>query len=87
MLPEPALRAIQMLMASVREVVLNRGNPPVQYTGHRLDACTILCPGPSVPSWEYHQLESRMREIRTSGSEGGGGVSRSLPLSGHEFHP
>ncbi len=37
---------------------------------------------PSVLYEVNHQLESRMREIRLSGSEGGGATNRlSLPLS------
>ena len=53
----------------------------VLYTGYDNEACPLSCAGPSVPSRVDHRLESRMREIRKSGSEGGGGVSRSLPLS------
>lgn len=59
---------------------------------HALAECLLrrartLLPGKSpkarwpVCSTVTHQLESRMREIRQSGSEVGGGVSLSLPLS------
>jgi len=34
---------------------------------------------PSIPSWVNHQLESRMRENRLSGSEGGGTGQPVLP--------
>ena len=48
-------------------------------------ALTVLSPAvahdSSILSQVNHQLESRMREIRTSGSEGGGAETLSLPLS------
>ena len=47
---EPSPSAIQLLMASVREVV-EEGQTSLHYTEHRIDACTILCSGPSVPLW------------------------------------
>ena len=42
-----------------------------------------LCLGmlsPSTPDWVNHQLESRMREIRLSGSEGGGAHALPTPI-------
>src|SRR5450631_1627841 len=50
-----------------------RTSPPKGFT-----ACTKLTGGCTSPSRDNHQLESRMREIRPSGSEGGG-VTSILP--------
>jgi hypothetical protein len=37
----------------------------------------------SIPTWVNHQLESRVREIRLHGSEGGGAVSSPYPYSNY----
>ena len=35
----------------------------------------------SIPTWVNHQLESRVREIRSHGSEGGGAVRSPYPYN------
>jgi len=38
----------------------------------------------SIPTWVNHQLESRVREIRLHGSEGGGAVRSPYPYSNYK---
>ena len=70
---KPSLMTMQMLMAFMQEVAENAGRtrslhqPPRGSLHHR----GVL--GCQSPRGQDHQLESRMRENRTYGSEGGGG--------------
>ena len=78
---ELSFRARQMLMAFIVEVVESQAGPcfSTLATTTKLVPCRML--DRQSPRGQDHRLESRMREICKSGSEGGGGVSRSLPLS------
>ena len=56
----------------------------VFFAAQGLFTLAILCQRAN-PDEETHRLESRVRENRTHGSEGGDGESRSRPLSERSF--
>src|SRR6266508_1092839 len=51
------------------------------FRGYGLFTRIAICGLASQSRWGNHQLESRVRENRTHGSEGGNGESRLRPLS------
>jgi hypothetical protein len=90
---EPGVWTERMLAALVtgvnggREYRLTSGGPLLSLLRTGFPLAGRPCAGPPVLLQVNHRPESRMREIRTSGSEGGGVEPnrRSLPLSSLRF--